>query len=1033
MKRIAILFIAALAIFSCSKEKPLPDPAPSVKDEIKITSGDSFTVSADGGKVTVQFSSSGKWSAALSNDRASGWLTLGPTSGEKGSSSLTLNVAKSEESDERSATVRITCGSATVGVTVTQKQRDALTQTPSKTSFPSEGGSFTVEVKANIAYSFGINADWIHRKDTKALVTESTTFTVDRNEDTSKREGTITVKSTLGSETITIYQEGEAPSIILSSESVSLSAEGGTFTVEVNTNVDVTMSIDSGAEWLSEVPTKAMSTHSYTFSASANGSASTREGRIRFKDTESSLEAFVSVTQAPSEEGIIVTPSVYEIGAEGGSISVEVSSSVDPKVEISEAWVRLAETKSMTTKTYLFSVDPNSGYASRECRVTFSGGSAGTENFTDQSPWSIIGTIGGDTWTRDIGMKTNGTWHAAFSVAISSSDEFKFRQNGDWSINYGATGYSVTTVSASSGVPLRQDGANMKIASGTYDIYLNPSNAVAYFIPEGGEPPFGGLSATVTIIQEGQGEQEITFTDPVLEALLIDASPYESGLDTDWDGRVTNRDLAAFTSVYIGEESFSRVGGTVRSLEDLKYFTATQSISIDDGGERVSAPLPESISSLSALKRLRISNCGVFGPIPSSYGNLKSLIDFDMTGCKIEGEFPTAISSLPKLETLILSQCPLMRGKVLLRLSDNSPLSYINLTECDFESLTVEAPSEVLLGIADGGRNIYFAPQKTTSVGNRIYRCITDGTAEVHADGETVLYHEATAGPGIDIFLTGDGFTAENNTVGGTMETYLKHCADFMLSMEPFDKLAEYFNIWLIYAHSQKEGTGISWEDTEGLKFGCYQTISSESGYSTACIPKDLDYIKEFVRTATGRTEGTVAMIMNSPYYGGLCFQNIGTMSDPGISVACLPCGPPFAYTFAHETLGHGFAHLADEYDSAWSGRTYDKEAWNSFGMYSNVDGEYPPRWRSFVEDSRYEGENLGYILTGGSVYRPVENSIMRSQREETGHRFNAPSREAIWQRVQVLANPDKKWNSWEEYISNGYNREEFIRFDLGL
>ena len=174
-------------------------------------------------------------------------------------------------------------------------------------------------------------------------------------------------------------------------------------------------------------------------------------------------------------------------------------------------------------------------------------------------------------------------------------------------------------------------------------------------------------------------------------------------------------------------------------------------------------------------------------------------------------------------------------------------------------------------------------------------------------------------------------------------------------------------------------------------------------------------------------------MIMNSPYYGGLCFQNIGTMSDPGISVACLPCGPPFAYTFAHETLGHGFAHLADEYDSAWSGRTYDKEAWNSFGMYSNVDGEYPPRWRSFVEDSRYEGENLGYILTGGSVYRPVENSIMRSQREETGHRFNAPSREAIWQRVQVLANPDKKWNSWEEYISNGYNREEFIRFDLGL
>ena len=50
---------------------------------------------------------------------------------------------------------------------------------------------------------------------------------------------------------------------------------------------------------------------------------------------------------------------------------------------------------------------------------------------------------------------------------------------------------------------------------------------------------------------------------------------------------------------------------------------------------------------------------------------------------------------------------------------------------------------------------------------------------------------------------------------------------------------------------------------------------------------------------------------------------------------------------------------------------------------------------------------------------------------EDNYNRFNAPSREAIWQRFQVLLHPEQGWSSWEDYVTNGYNREEFVSFDL--
>ena len=63
--------------------------------------------------------------------------------------------------------------------------------------------------------------------------------------------------------------------------------------------------------------------------------------------------------------------------------------------------------------------------------------------FNQTSAWTVIGTIGGSNWDKDIAMKTNGTWHVAFNVTVTASDQFKFRKNKSWDVNLGASSVKV--------------------------------------------------------------------------------------------------------------------------------------------------------------------------------------------------------------------------------------------------------------------------------------------------------------------------------------------------------------------------------------------------------------------------------------------------------------------------------------------------------------------------------------------------------------------------------------------------------------
>ena len=378
MKRIFALITAIVGLSACDKTLDKPDPInPITPDKDWITFSPSANlspvISADGGSVAVSFSAYGNWQLADNQQRVAEWLTVSPSSGSKGDNTITITADANGTYDERNATVKLTCGTETKSIVVTQKQKDAITVSKSKFEISAMGETISVEVKANIEYSYKIEDDaksWVAEIGTKAMAAKTLSFKISENEDNDKREGTITFSSGDIKETIKIYQEGAKPAIVLTQSEYAVAAGGETIKVEVKSNVDVSYSIASGIDWIIESNTKAMSTSTFYFQIAANESYESRTAEIFFRNEANGLSEKVIITQVP-KNALVIAKNSYNIDNKGGNIEIEVSHNVDFDIDIADSWVSQISTKSYTTDKMVFTVAENTTTDNRETKITF--------------------------------------------------------------------------------------------------------------------------------------------------------------------------------------------------------------------------------------------------------------------------------------------------------------------------------------------------------------------------------------------------------------------------------------------------------------------------------------------------------------------------------------------------------------------------------------------------------------------------------------------------------------------------------------
>ncbi len=202
-----VLSTIIISILSCKKETP------SINPEI-ILPIESINISdAAGSKATVKFSTNTPWSITIDKIKSElDWLEISPLKGEAGEITLTVSVAKQNESyQERIACVKINAGSAAKQFEVIQKQKDAIILTNKNIEVPAIGEAFNVEIKRNIEYDIIIKDgnEWLSQTQSKALESNIITFNAKPNTTSNKREGKIIFKgkSSSISDTLILKQD----------------------------------------------------------------------------------------------------------------------------------------------------------------------------------------------------------------------------------------------------------------------------------------------------------------------------------------------------------------------------------------------------------------------------------------------------------------------------------------------------------------------------------------------------------------------------------------------------------------------------------------------------------------------------------------------------------------------------------------------------------------------------------------------------------------------------------------------------------
>ena len=296
-------------------------------------------------------------------------------------------------------------------------------------------------------------------------------------------------------------------------------------------------------------------------------------------------------------------------------------------------------------------------------------------------------------------------------------------------------------------------------------------------------------------------------------------------------------------------------------------------------------------------------------------------------------------------------------------------------------------------------------------------------------DGYVETLQEATTEKDIKVVIMGDGFSDRQMTMSGYWLAMMK-AKDALFATEPMKSYRDRFTVKYVMAVSENEYIG----ENSQTAFSCYFGEGTHVGGNDA---KVFEYAKKAI-SEDEMDDALIIVILNEPRWAGTCDMYQPEKKNNWGSGATIAYVPNIGYTgmieyetfetlLSHEAIGHGFAKLGDEYvEHSDAISTEEIERYQSeaqYGWWKNTDFTSDPtkvKWSNFITDDRYKDEGIGVYegaltyLSG--AYRPTQKSIMTS----TDTEFNAPSREAIWYRINKLTQGE----GWEG------THEDFVEFD---
>ncbi|MBE6288100.1 MAG: hypothetical protein E7099_07960 [Mediterranea massiliensis] len=313
LKKVSLLLMSLqllLSITACSDKNEVVIPEITVPIESENYFQKEIVFSNNIGEKEITFTTNVDWSISVAETRnGSQWCTVSPSHGTAGTHKIRIKTEENLGYDDRSVVVTISAGELQQYVTITQKQKDAITLASNRFEISSQGGDIKVEVNSNVKYEVVVPeycSSWINQQaTTRGLSTSFLSFSIAPSEEYEKREGEIIVKHEELSETIHIYQSGESI-LLLSKNEYMANGIGEIISAEIksNFNFDVQM---PNVEWITELTeTRGVSSHTLYYQIAPNELTESRDAEIIYYDkSNQNVRDTLKIIQSPHGVAVI--------------------------------------------------------------------------------------------------------------------------------------------------------------------------------------------------------------------------------------------------------------------------------------------------------------------------------------------------------------------------------------------------------------------------------------------------------------------------------------------------------------------------------------------------------------------------------------------------------------------------------------------------------------------------------------------------------------------------------------------------------
>ena len=318
---------------------------------------------------------------------------------------------------------------------------------------------------------------------------------------------------------------------------------------------------------------------------------------------------------------------------------------------------------------------------------------------------------------------------------------------------------------------------------------------------------------------------------------------------------------------------------------------------------------------------------------------------------------------------------------------------------------------------------------KSLTITQKAYGSSIDESKYHQTKASTVLQNATAGYTPLNIVIIGDGYQKRDLRKGGKFERAAGSVMEAFFGVEPFKSFRDRFRVVMVAYESQDEGLSLENGAQKNTYFKSYYKGSGNTyvnlpgGDYTSVVnvvkndlgwSGDATYYRTIVIMLINTTEGVGS---NAAVYRA-AYGNTSTLGESYASMALAMVTANNTETsnlIRHEAGGHAFGRLGDEYPTkTWDSGVNDM---HSIGWYRNVTVDKNKwNWDQFIGLAGYG--DVTYYQPNSSYWCPVDHTRYNSIMYNNTNKFNAPSRQIIYERIirQTEGANAYSWSKFLEY-----------------